>query len=838
LDKSEGTGERVGGYRVVRRLATAGTSDLLLATGEGPEGLERTVVLHRLLSHQKHGEEAKALFGQEAAAYARLSHRSIVRLYDVFAADDQLVMVLEYVEGPPLGLLRGMLKSVGQAFEDSTALYIGASIFDALAAAHTATDGSGMPAPLIHREVNPTNVLMAWDGEVKLSGFAVAKVSAAMKQSSASLLTGTYGYLAPEQVKREDVTPRADVYSAAIILWEMLTKRRAFLRGALPENEVLRALAEPRIVSIDVLRPDLDKNVRDAMRRALEPRAAKRNMTAEEMVATLRSAMPNDEGREKLVATLAMVRHEPKPASTSLPPPLERSDELETRKVASRPALPAQRPASSSTVAVASKPASGQHVAVPVVRKTASYGALAVGLKAPGTADASRPGNGGTPRSPIVAPAPAATPAQSAAELGPPSEEARAPLVSGLKSAMDEVLRDIPSSIPPPPPVPGAEPAPGNDAEQRRESDPNVRAIGYLPAAPPPLGGVAGPPPVASASTSVGAFVKAMPSSFPAMTRTLAMGARVDVRAPSSEGVAPADKAPARMQATTAPMPVVAPPVVAPPVVAAPEVAAPEVALKAAPSEPKVRTVVMGQSTGASPPARPLPDHVPTLRGVAPGPGSSGALEPGSRAPAVPPSRASAPANLSAAPAIEPAPAAPRRRAPVALALLGLALLAAAVVQLRRPAPAPPTSTSTSTAASTVPATSTSTAPAPVTPTPTPTVTAPATPTATVSSTSTSTPTSTPTVATDAPSIPASSASAQPAAAPAPAPTDLPPAAGRIKTTGAVAGRRIFVDGKTVGQTPESVVVKCGSHQIKLGSAGSPHAIDVPCGGEITVGDR
>ena len=109
MEKTEGTGERVGGYRVVRRLATGGTSDVLLAKAEGPHGFERSVVLKLLLSQYKHDEEFKSMFAREAAAYARLSHPSIVRLYDFFANNDQLVMVLEYIEGPPLSRLRGML---------------------------------------------------------------------------------------------------------------------------------------------------------------------------------------------------------------------------------------------------------------------------------------------------------------------------------------------------------------------------------------------------------------------------------------------------------------------------------------------------------------------------------------------------------------------------------------------------------------------------------------------------------------------------------------------------------------------------------------------------------
>ncbi|CAN5919570.1 hypothetical protein BH11MYX4_BH11MYX4_59090 [soil metagenome] len=194
-------GERVGAYRVVRRIATGGTSDVLLAKAEGPHGFEREVVLKVLLSKHERDAELKAMFAREAAAYARLSHPSIVRLYDFFANGEQLVMVLEYVDGPPLSRLRGMLKTIARPFDDLTAIHVSACIFEALAAAHAATDEAGESAPVIHRDVNPSNVLVSWDAQVKLADFGIAKITGVNHQSTAGLIKGTYGYMAPEQVK-------------------------------------------------------------------------------------------------------------------------------------------------------------------------------------------------------------------------------------------------------------------------------------------------------------------------------------------------------------------------------------------------------------------------------------------------------------------------------------------------------------------------------------------------------------------------------------------------------------------------------------------------------------
>ena len=951
MEKSEGTGERVGGYRVVRRLATGGTSDVLLAKAEGPQGFERSVVLKLLLSQYKNDEDFKGMFAREAAAYARLSHPSIVRLYDFFSNNDQLVMVLEYIDGPPLSRLRGMLKAVGQQFDDATSLYVVGSVFDALAAAHAANDDKGDPAPVIHRDVNPSNVLISWDGQVKLADFGIAKVTGVSHQSSAGLIKGTYGYMAPEQVKGESVTPRADVYAGAIVLWEMLTKRRAFIRGALPEIEVLRALADPRIVSIDVLRPDLDKNVRDAINRALEPRAAKRNITAEEMSSTLRSAVSADEGREKLARALASVRHDPKPKNTSMPPPMPTgapSDEQATGKLFPRGLVPA-RPG------ILPRPTPAPRPAAALPRTTAPYGARPA------------PGSGGPPPQPRLTPPPSraeaapatstpsdtppATVAQPQSEPGlasilEPSEpnpnvkpssrgqgasrpdvpvfdslvEPRELVVAtgreseklrlatpfagpatgrGLRAAIDDILHNVPSNLPQhvfPLGEPGGEGgAPVNPhaatveapaKERRTVAESVLRELGQLPAAPAPM--VASRPKAAPLAQNLAATLvveptpaKAIPSSFPAMNRTLAMTERPDLRPRAKSDVAADEKAterppPQHVSSLTAPMPAVAPPALTPSTAKMRAFVVPQAALGSSPPPP-------GTGTGSSPPATlplgalqssmPTPLALPNLAATAPlgspistgshstvqgqphsGPAQSGAA-PSGPAPAGPPH--SAPpqpppqAAAQAAPTSTPAPqlgvhvgtVPPNRvsappastrppvpRLPVfALATVLIVSIAVGVagtvgyVRYKKShavvatPPAPTSETQPPATAQGGPVATSQTSAIAASP-----ASASASPTASASASASASP----------------SASASASAPPVAAAEDVPPTMGRVKTAGAAPGRRIFVDERTVGQTPDAVLVKCGTRAIKLGSAGSTQSVDVPCGGEITLGDR
>lgn len=785
MEKTESTLERIGGYRVVRRLATGGTSEVLLAKAEGPMGFERSVVLKLLLPSHRGDEELAKMFAREAAAYARLSHPCIVRLYDFFALDarqaegagtsmsrypGQLVMALEYVDGPTLQRLRGMLRSVGEHLDDRAAMHVGACVFEALAAAHAATDDAGAPAPVVHRDVNPSNILVHWDGQVKLADFGVAKVAGLTHQSTAGLIKGTYGYMAPEQVSGgAAVTARADVYAGGIVLWEMLARRRAFHRGALPEIEVLRAMEEPRIPSIDSVRPDLHPSVREAVRRALEPKAERRTLTAEEMVAVLRAIVPADEGREQLVKTLALVRHEPSPSPTSIPPPpnAEVDDAKTTAQVMRgggppRPAPPKRE--SGMMPAAAPPPLPPRALAAQAAARTAAgpaRGMLPRGTASTAAAASDVDPDGDRPTAVPVTPAP------------PPPRSITPGL--GLKAAIDEILQDMPSS-------------------SRTGSKPVDRDIGQLPPSPPPLKaalpalkatliGTAAPPVDASptkppAASDEPAFE---PTEFVAVERTLVMGAAA--RGVNQDALPTVRPPPEVIESTTAQMQT------------HPSGPPAEPSRGTQPMPPPLATVPLGGVAAMGAAAHGPPGLEPFVAG--------------------PPLEAPAPSFVGDS--YRPAPSRPR--AAIVLALVAVvAVVGAAAGYLVYPrwrekaAPAAPSMTTAPAVAS-----------APPSSVPSEVASAPASATAAASATASAS-----TTASVSATAPAGTTASVTLA-------DVPAGSGLVKTEGAAPGHRIYVDERTVGQTPESVVVKCGTHQIKVGSAGAARAVDVPCGGEITV---
>jgi serine/threonine protein kinase len=310
-------GQHLGPYRITRRLGIGATSEVLLAVSHGPYGFERTVVIKRLLARCEVDPALHRMLASEAVAYARLTHPAIVRLYDFFAPDGKVALVLEYVDGPSLARLGVLLKAKREALGDPAALYIASRVFAALAAAHAARDPhSGEFAPVIHRDVSPGNILIPWDGFVKLGDFGMAKVSGVSGDSRAGTLKGTYGYMAPEQVVGERVSPRTDVYAGCLLLRELLLSRPAFAQGKMAELEYLKSMADPQLTPLEKIRGGLSRGLTDAMQRGLARDPEERTLTAAEMVRVLRHETDMDRAHAALVMKLARVRPPEERATT------------------------------------------------------------------------------------------------------------------------------------------------------------------------------------------------------------------------------------------------------------------------------------------------------------------------------------------------------------------------------------------------------------------------------------------------------------------------------------------------------------------------------------------
>ena len=720
--------ERIGGYRILRRLATGGTSDVLLARAEGPHGFERTVVLKLLLQQFRRDAPMEKMFAREAAAYARLSHPAIVKLYDFFSAEGQLVMVLEFIDGLPLNRFRAMLRKGGEQLDDRASIFVASRIFAALAAAHGARDPeTGEFAPVIHRDVNPSNVLIPWDGHVKLADFGIAKVAGVSSDTQAGFIKGTYGYMAPEQVRGEPVTVRTDVYAASLLLWELLARRKAIQRGALPEMEVLRAMAEPSLPSLDVLRPDLPQRLREAVSRGLESSPDARSVTADEMLIVLRESVTSNEGRNVLAELLGRAKQENDLMRSGAPPNVAEGGGSSAPRAMPTPRPPAVQPP---------KPT------------------------APSITDLSRTALG-------IGQVAAVMPTGSARTAAAPPPSTRGSLPKNAAPALRPVVQM-------PTPAEGvgvyrSVTAAGRPAEERV-----MTAMGVAPPPPHVLSDSSRPPALAESPAA-----SSLPPIFDANANDDSMPPALTGASPNSPAMPPA------LPSLDATVRVPTPPPPPPPA-----------ALWAALLQTEQQAAsIAPMSTPAPAQASPIPTPPP------PPPPAMPAL-PIAPAPAAP----MPPRGFTPLPQIDrgtlkeiPLDGAIGSRGTYAL-IAGILLVASAAIVgalfFAHRSPAAPTPIAS------LPITATPT------PTATPTATATATPTATPTPTATSTPPPTrPTAAYD----------------------------GTIVTPAKSGGHRVFVDGRYAGDSPGPIKVRCGTHSVKIGSGGTTHPVDVPCGGEIMV---
>ncbi|HLM46618.1 MAG TPA: serine/threonine-protein kinase [Myxococcaceae bacterium] len=277
----------LGGYEVVGRLAVGGMAEVYQvrarSTTQRSPGEPDEVVLKRLLpAYRNDGAYVKA-FVDEAKLTVRLRHPHIVRTFRLFKAGPDYLMVQELVAGRTLGFMQELLQKAETAMPPETACYIAWCTLKALDYVHRAKVGEG-GATIIHRDVNPANILLGVSGDVKLTDFGVADVEGVMRGDMGAL-RGTLPYMSPEQVLGLPVDARSDLYSVGVILWELLANRR--LHAADSEAELMHRVRDARAPLLSSLRPELPDYAVHVVRKALFADKARRFQSATEFIRAL-----------------------------------------------------------------------------------------------------------------------------------------------------------------------------------------------------------------------------------------------------------------------------------------------------------------------------------------------------------------------------------------------------------------------------------------------------------------------------------------------------------------------------------------------------------------------
>jgi len=278
-----------GKYELVAPVGEGGMASVYRGLTHGAAGFEKRVAIKRVLPNLAEDAAFVAMFVEEARVASELQHPNIVQVHD-FDRDEQgrYFLVMEWIEG--IDLFGWITSFAGAPTPWHEVAAIGVEILRGLGAAHERVDGSGKPAPVIHRDVSPQNVLLSVQGIVKLADFGLARAADRNTMTAPGTVKGKLGYMAPELIKRQPATTKSDLYGVGIVLWEALTGKRLYGGDAMDQVKKILGKQVPELRSV---RPDLPLPLTEVVHTALSFDPADRFERAEEMQRALTSILKN-----------------------------------------------------------------------------------------------------------------------------------------------------------------------------------------------------------------------------------------------------------------------------------------------------------------------------------------------------------------------------------------------------------------------------------------------------------------------------------------------------------------------------------------------------------------
>jgi serine/threonine protein kinase len=265
-------------------------AEVFLGMQEGIGGFEKLVVIKRIFQHYCEDERFLQMFMDEARLAASIRHPNVVEILDIDRDATGFFIVMEYLSGETLGYVIPTLQSQERLPPPHLVCRIGASIAAGLHQAHTAHDATGAPQPVVHRDVTPSNVIVCYNGVVKLLDFGVAKaVLSGEGETRVRGVKGKLSYLAPEQIANAPVDARTDIFQLGIVIHEMLTGRGLF--HASNAHQRVLAVMEREIPRPSLIHPDVPPLLDEIVLAALERDPEKRVQSADELRARLEQAI-------------------------------------------------------------------------------------------------------------------------------------------------------------------------------------------------------------------------------------------------------------------------------------------------------------------------------------------------------------------------------------------------------------------------------------------------------------------------------------------------------------------------------------------------------------------
>ncbi|MDD3626826.1 MAG: protein kinase [bacterium] len=278
-------GSRVGNYQLLNLIAQGGMAEVWRAKKLGVSGFEKIVAIKFIREEILSNEDFVNMFINEAKLSAQLSHQNIIQIFELDKYKNNFYIVMEYLFGKNLKELLTKFKFVARYFPIELAVYIIRGIALALEYAHRKNDQFGNPLNLVHLDISPHNILVSFEGEIKLTDFGIAKAASLLSTGQDNVLKGKFSYMSPEQTFGKDIDSSSDLFSLGIVFYELVTGEKLFTGTS--SDEILKKVQTMEIKMPSNIRTDLSPDIDGIILKMLERHKNFRYKNASE----LRSAL-------------------------------------------------------------------------------------------------------------------------------------------------------------------------------------------------------------------------------------------------------------------------------------------------------------------------------------------------------------------------------------------------------------------------------------------------------------------------------------------------------------------------------------------------------------------
>jgi TonB family protein len=282
--------DHFGQYEILEKIASGGMADVYKARRTGVEGFQKIVAIKKILPHLADDEQFIGMFADEAKLAAQLSHPNVVHIHDLGKIDaGGYFIAMEYVDGRDLRAILHSAREVATPMPVPLAIYVASKVASALDYAHRRRDPGGKELAIVHRDVSPQNILISYEGEIKLCDFGIAKAASKVSTTLSGALKGKLQYMSPEQAWGRPIDHRTDLFSLGAVLFEMLTGEKLF-RGDSDMN-LLEKVREAEVPVPSSRNPEIPKSLDAILGKTLAREPDERYGSASDLLRDLEAVL-------------------------------------------------------------------------------------------------------------------------------------------------------------------------------------------------------------------------------------------------------------------------------------------------------------------------------------------------------------------------------------------------------------------------------------------------------------------------------------------------------------------------------------------------------------------